>query len=29
VFKLRNLAAVVVNNQAQPGNSPAPHPQDS
>jgi len=29
VFKLRNGAAVQVNNQAQPGNNPAPKPEDS
>lgn len=29
VFKLRNGAAVQVNNKVQPGNSPAPNPQDS
>ncbi len=29
VFKLRNGAAVRVNNKVQPGNSPAPKPQDS
>ncbi|HXM19857.1 MAG TPA: efflux RND transporter periplasmic adaptor subunit [Terriglobales bacterium] len=29
VFKLRNGAAVQVNNKVQPGNSPAPKPQDS
>lgn len=29
VFKLRNGAAVVVNNQVQPGNNPAPKPEDS
>ncbi len=29
VFKLRTGAAVVVNNQVQPGNDPAPKPQDS
>jgi membrane fusion protein (multidrug efflux system) len=28
-FKLRNGAAVKVNNQAQPGNNPAPKPEDS
>ena len=28
VFKLRNGAAVQVNNTVQPGNSPAPTPQD-
>jgi membrane fusion protein, multidrug efflux system len=29
VFKLRNGAAVVVNNKVQPGNNPAPSPEDS
>jgi membrane fusion protein, multidrug efflux system len=29
VFKLRNGAAVVVNNEVQPGNNPAPEPEDS
>ncbi|HOC42688.1 MAG TPA: efflux RND transporter periplasmic adaptor subunit [Thermoanaerobaculales bacterium] len=29
VFKLRNGAAVVVNNDVQPGNDPAPEPEDS
>jgi membrane fusion protein (multidrug efflux system) len=29
VFKLRNGAAVQVNNKTQPGNSPAPNPEDS
>jgi membrane fusion protein, multidrug efflux system len=29
VFKLRNGAAVKVNNQVQPGNNPAPKPEDS
>ena len=29
VFKLRNGAAVLVNNQVQPGNNPAPKPEDS
>jgi membrane fusion protein (multidrug efflux system) len=29
VFKLRNGAAVNVNNKVQPGDSPAPKPQDS
>jgi membrane fusion protein (multidrug efflux system) len=29
VFKLRNGAAVEVNNQVQPSNSPAPKPEDS
>jgi membrane fusion protein, multidrug efflux system len=29
VFKLRNGAAVVVNNQVQPSNNPAPKPEDS
>ena len=29
VFKLRNGAAVQVNNKVQPGNSPAPKPQES
>jgi membrane fusion protein, multidrug efflux system len=28
VFKLRNGAAVQVNNTVQPANSPAPHPED-
>jgi membrane fusion protein (multidrug efflux system) len=27
VFKLRNGAAVLVNNQVQPGNNPAPNPE--
>lgn len=29
VFKLRNGAAVVVNNKVRPGNNPAPKPEDS
>jgi membrane fusion protein (multidrug efflux system) len=29
VFKLRNGAAVIVNNKVQPGNNPAPKPSDS
>lgn len=29
VFKLRNGAAVQINNEVQPANSVAPHPQDS
>lgn len=29
VFKLRNGAAVLVNNEVQPGNSPSPRPEDS
>ena len=29
VFKLRNGAAVQVNNKVRPGNNPAPKPQDS
>jgi membrane fusion protein (multidrug efflux system) len=29
VFKLRNGAAVVVNNQVRPGNDPAPKPEES
>jgi membrane fusion protein (multidrug efflux system) len=29
VFKLRNGAAIVVNNQKQPDNNPAPRPEDS
>jgi membrane fusion protein (multidrug efflux system) len=29
VFKLRNGAAVQVNNRVQPGNNPAPKPEDS
>jgi hypothetical protein len=29
VFKLRNGAAVVVNNKAQPANQAAPKPEDS
>ncbi len=29
VFKLRNGAAVKVSNQVQPGNNPAPKPEDS
>ena len=29
VFKLRNGAAVQVNNKIQPANSPAPKPEDS
>ena len=29
VFKLRNGAAVEVNNKVQPDNNPAPKPEDS
>jgi membrane fusion protein, multidrug efflux system len=29
VFRLRNAAPVVVNNSVQPGNNPAPKPEDS
>ncbi len=29
VFKLRNGAAVLVNNDVQPANDPAPEPEDS
>jgi membrane fusion protein (multidrug efflux system) len=29
VFKLRNGAAVVINNKVQPANSPAPKPENS
>jgi len=29
VFKLRNGAAVLVNNKTQPGNDPAPKPEES
>ncbi len=29
VFKLRNGAAVAVNNTVQPGNNPAPNPEDN
>ena len=29
VFKLRNGAAVLVNNTVQPGNDPAPTPEDT
>jgi len=29
VFKLRNGAAVLVNNETRPGNDPAPRPQES
>jgi membrane fusion protein (multidrug efflux system) len=29
VFKLRNGAAVQINNEVQPSNNPAPNPQDS
>jgi membrane fusion protein, multidrug efflux system len=29
VFKLRNGAAVTVNNKVQPGNNPKPNPEDS
>jgi membrane fusion protein, multidrug efflux system len=29
VFKLRNAAAVLVNNKVQPGNDPAPKPEDN
>jgi membrane fusion protein (multidrug efflux system) len=28
LFKLRNGAAVLVNNTVQPGNNPAPKPED-
>ena len=28
-FKLRNGAAILVNNKVQPGNNPAPHPEDN
>jgi membrane fusion protein, multidrug efflux system len=28
-FKLRNGAAVLVNNEIQPGNNPSPKPEDS
>jgi membrane fusion protein, multidrug efflux system len=28
-FKLRNGAAVLVNNKVQPGNKPAPKPEDN
>jgi hypothetical protein len=28
-FKLRNGAAVVVNNKVRPANSPNPHPENS
>jgi membrane fusion protein (multidrug efflux system) len=28
-FKLRNGAAIRVNNQVQPGNNPAPKPEDN
>jgi membrane fusion protein (multidrug efflux system) len=28
-FKLRNGAAVLVNNKVQPANNPAPHPEDN
>ena len=28
-FKLRNGAAVAVNNKVQPGNNPAPRPEDN
>jgi membrane fusion protein (multidrug efflux system) len=29
VFKLRNGAAIAVNNKVQPGNNPAPKPEDN
>ena len=29
VFKLRNGGAVLVNNKVQPGNNPAPKPEDN
>jgi membrane fusion protein (multidrug efflux system) len=29
VFKLRNGAAVLINNKVQPANKPAPKPEDS
>ena len=29
VFRLRNGAAVVINNKIQPENNPAPKPEDS
>ena len=29
VFKLRNRAAVVVNNKVRPGNNPKPRPENS
>jgi membrane fusion protein (multidrug efflux system) len=29
VFKLRNGAAVLINNKVQPGNNPAPKPEDN
>jgi membrane fusion protein (multidrug efflux system) len=29
VFKLRNGAAIAVNNKIQPGNNPAPKPEDN
>jgi membrane fusion protein, multidrug efflux system len=29
VFKLRNGAAVLVNNKVQPANSPTPKPENS
>jgi membrane fusion protein (multidrug efflux system) len=29
VFKLRNGAAVAVNNKIQPSNSPSPKPEDN
>ena len=29
VFKLRNGAAVLVNNKVQPGNNPTPKPENS
>jgi membrane fusion protein (multidrug efflux system) len=29
VFKLRNAVAVLVNNKVQPGNNPAPKPEDN
>jgi membrane fusion protein (multidrug efflux system) len=29
VFKLRNGAAVIINNKVRPGNNPAPKPENS
>jgi membrane fusion protein, multidrug efflux system len=29
VFKLRNGAAVAINNKVQPANSPTPKPEDN
>jgi membrane fusion protein (multidrug efflux system) len=29
VFKLRNGAAILVNNKVQPANQPTPKPEDS